>query len=152
MPIVTAEVDIAAPAEKVYELAKEVESFPEFMPDVESVEVLSREGSTIKTRWVAKVKEFNRTIRWVEQDRWFDGEMRCEFEQTQGDFSLYRGIWEFRPDGKGAFVSLHLEYDYHVPLIGSLLNRVIFNKMKQNCQNMLDALKAEAEKRGGSPP
>lgn len=146
MPIVTAEVNIAASPERVYQLAKEVERFPEFMPDVESVEVLSREGSATLTRWVGKVKEFNRTIHWTEQDRWFDEEMRCEFEQTEGDFSLYRGTWEFRPDQGGTFVSLHLEYDYHVPLIGSLLQRVIFNKMKQNCQNMLDALKAEAEK------
>lgn len=146
MPIVTAEVNVAAPPEKIFQLAKGVEKFPDFMPDVESVEVLSREGNNTLTRWVGKVKEFNRTIRWTERDRWFDEEMRCEFEQTEGDFSVYRGIWVFRPDQEGTFVSLHLEYDYHVPLIGSLLKRVIFNKMKQNCQNMLEALKAEAEK------
>lgn len=146
MPVVTAEVNVAAPAERVYELAKGVERFPEFMSDVESVEVLSREGNTSVTRWVGKIKEFNRTIQWTERDRWFDDEMRCEFEQTKGDFGLYRGIWEFRRDEGGTFVSLHLEYDYHVPLIGSLLKAIIFNKMKQNCQSMLDALKAEAEK------
>ena len=146
VPIVTVETTVNAPAEKVYELAKGVERFPEFMPEVESVKVLSREGSDTVTHWVGKIKEFNRTIEWTEQDHWFDDDMRCEFAQVKGDFAVYKGTWAFCADPAGTFVSLHLEYDYHVPLIGALLNKVIFNKMTQNCQNMLNALKAEAEK------
>ena len=40
MPFVQCTIDVAAPARAVYDLAKEQERFPEFMPDVEIVVVL----------------------------------------------------------------------------------------------------------------
>ena len=40
MPYVETAIDIAAPARVIYELAKDMERYPEFMPDVEVVKVL----------------------------------------------------------------------------------------------------------------
>ena len=42
MPYVESRIAVAAPARTVYELAKDQERFPEFMPDVETVKVLER--------------------------------------------------------------------------------------------------------------
>ena len=66
---------IRAPLEAVYALAKRVEEFPQFMPDLERVTVLERRGGVpALTEWVGRVE--GRRIRWVEEDAWDDGHHR----------------------------------------------------------------------------
>ena len=49
MPEVSSEIVIAAPPKRVYELAKEGESFPDYLPNVEAVTIRSREGNRAVT-------------------------------------------------------------------------------------------------------
>ncbi len=51
MPFVETTIVVHAPARDVYELAKDQERFPEFMPDVELVTVLERDGARTVSRW-----------------------------------------------------------------------------------------------------
>ena len=145
MAQVVAEVTVAVPVQRLYSLAKGVERFPEFMPDLEQVEVLERDGPRARTRWVGRVREFNRLIRWVEEDEWDDAGRECHFRQTEGDFDKYEGVWRFRPDGQGAKAHLQIDYEFNVPLIGALIKRVVQKLMQHNCEQMLAALKALAE-------
>ena len=64
MPYVETSIAIAAPARVVYELAKEQERFPEFMPDVETVVVLERRPDRVLSRWKTLVEEA--PIEWTE--------------------------------------------------------------------------------------
>jgi len=147
MPTVIAVADIAAPLDPVYRLSRDIEAFPQFMPDVQEVEILERRDDGYqKSRWVGIVKEFKRTISWTEEDHWDDVNHSCAFEQTEGDFSVYRGAWRFNEAGGTTHVELELEYEYDVPLIGNLIKALLKRKMQENCDNMLAAIKAEAEK------
>ncbi|MBV8601994.1 MAG: cyclase, partial [Candidatus Eremiobacteraeota bacterium] len=74
MPYVEVTISVAAPARDVYELAKQQERFPEFMPDVESVTVLERRPDAIVTRWKTLVEEA--PIEWTEEDRFDDERTR----------------------------------------------------------------------------
>ena len=49
----------------MYELAKEQERFPEFMPDVETVVVLERHPDRVVTRWKTLVEDA--PIEWTEK-------------------------------------------------------------------------------------
>ncbi|MBU0610519.1 MAG: SRPBCC family protein [Armatimonadetes bacterium] len=147
MPTVTAVVDITAPLDRVYALSRNIEAFPQFMPDVLEVEILERRDDGYqKSRWVGIVKEFKRTIKWTEEDHWDDVAHACTFAQTEGDFSVYRGEWRFAETDGATHVELELEYEYDVPLIGNLIKALLKRKMQENCDNMLAAIKAEAEK------
>lgn len=145
MPTVKSEIVIAAPVEKVYALAKDIERFPEFMEDVQSVEILEDNPPRRVSRWVGIVKEFNRTVTWTEEDFWDDQQRRCTFRQTEGDYTQYEGEWEFREDPQGTRVHLRIDFEYDVPLIGALIKGLLQRKMQQNCQAMLAALKQQAE-------
>ncbi|MEA2718277.1 MAG: hypothetical protein QOJ39_141, partial [Candidatus Eremiobacteraeota bacterium] len=57
MPYVECSIDVAAPAATVYELAKEQDRFPDFMPDVETVVVLERHPDYVITRWKTLVED-----------------------------------------------------------------------------------------------
>ena len=147
MPVVKAVVDVAAPLDRVYALSKDIEAFPEFMPDVQEVEIMEQdEGGRQVSRWVGIVKEFKRTINWTEEDYWDDATHVCRFKQVEGDFALYQGTWTFCESEAGTTVELELEYEYDVPLIGNWIKGLLLRKMQENCDNMLTAIKVEAEK------
>ena len=151
MPHVESAIVINGDIERVYALAKDIESFPEFMPDVKSITVLERtdDGRRTVVAWVGIVKEFKTTIKWVEEDIWDDDKKECRFKLVKGDYSAYSGAWRFEQvDGGTRFVS-ELDFEYDVPLIGPLIKSIIARKMKENLDNMLAAIKQKVE--GTSP-
>ncbi|MDO8684198.1 MAG: SRPBCC family protein [Armatimonadota bacterium] len=147
MPTVESSIFINGDIERVYALAKDIESFPEFMPDVKSVTVLEKSDSGDRTvvEWVGIVKEFKTTVKWVEEDLWNDEAKTCEFNMLRGDYSSYSGIWKFESvDGGAQFTSI-LNFEYDVPLIGALIKGLIAKKMKENVDNILTAIKGKVE-------
>ncbi len=148
MPTVESEIVIERPVAEVYALAQDIERFPEFMADVQSVEILEDDPPRRVSRWTGVIKEFNRTIEWTEEDYWDDGAHLCTFSQLEGDFSEYSGRWQFTEVPTGTRVQLEVNYDYNVPLIGALIKNLLRKKMQQNTDDMLAALKGEAESAG----
>jgi len=137
---------IEAPVDAVYAIARNVEDFPKFMKDVEDVTILEDDGARTVSHWVGLIEEFNRTLEWTEEDQWDDEAHSCRFEIIEGDFTEYRGIWSFEEDEAGTLVKLIVEYEYAVPLIGPLIKKLLHRKVQQNCDNMLAAIKEQAEK------
>ena len=148
MPTVESEIIIERPVAEVYALAQDIERFPEFMADVQSVEILEDDPPRRVSRWTSVIKEFNRTIAWTEEDYWDDAAHLCTFTQLEGDFSEYSGRWQFVEVPEGTDVRLQVQYDYAIPLIGALIKNLLRKKMKQNTDAMLAALKEEAESAG----
>ncbi len=146
MPTVESQVSVAAPVERVYEIARDIERFPEFMADVVEVEVLEQTPERQVSRWVGLIKELNRKINWTEEDFWDEESRSCEFRMLEGDYTSYGGSWKFEPEGDGCLVTLVVEFEYEVPLVGALIKNLLKKKMQENCDSMLAALKAEAEK------
>lgn len=147
MAQVSSSIEINGPLEKVYELAKNVESFPEFMPDLKSVKVVERseDGSRVVTDWVGIVKEFKTTIKWTEQDIWDDSAHTCVFTLVKGDYSKYAGKWQFTDLGGSTRFDSEIEVEYSVPMVGALIKGLIAKKMKENVDNMLVAIKQKVE-------
>ena len=145
MPSVESEITIAAPIERIYALARDIERFPEFMADVQSVEILEQTPDRQVSRWVGLVKEFKRTVTWTEEDFWDEEQRRCTFRQIEGDYSKYEGTWEFAEHPQGTEVCLQIDFEYDVPLIGSLIKGLLRRTMQANVEAMLQALKRQAE-------
>lgn len=147
MPVVNSSIEIDGPIDKVFALARNIESFPEFMHDLESVNIVERseDGSVIVSDWVGIVKEFKTKIRWTEKDVWDDQAKTCVFTLVKGDYSKYSGKWNFIDvDGKTRFDS-EIEVEYDIPLVGALIKSIIAKKMKENVDNMLVAVKSRIE-------
>lgn len=153
MGVVVSSVDIKAPVGQVFELARKVEDFPEFMPDVKTVEVRERrdDGYT-KTYWeaIASIQKIIKVIRWEEEENWDSENLSCSFAQTKGDYKHYSGGWKFEDTGGSTQVELTVDYDLGLPLIGPLIKKLLDKLMQENCDSMLNALKKKAEMIEGS--
>src|ERR1700692_4101095 len=113
-------ISVAAPARDVYELAKDQERFPQFMPDVESVTVVERHDGYIITRWKTLVEEA--PIEWTEEDRFDDEHTRIDYKLIEGDLDTFEGSWTFEETGEGTtHVVLGVEYDFGVPTLAELI-------------------------------
>ncbi len=153
MPHIENETLVDAPLGTVYALARDVEAFPSYMPDVESVQVVERspDGARVVTDWVGVASDFKLKVRWTEEDVWDEAAHTCRFTLVKGDYQNYGGLWTFttEADGRTRFASA-LDYDLDIPLIGPLLKALVAKLMRENTQRLLDAVKRRAE--AAQPP
>lgn len=143
MPFVEVRIEVDAPARDVYELAKEQERFPEFMPDVESVTVLERYPDRVITRWKTLVEDA--PIEWTEEDRFDDGATTITYRLLEGDLDVFEGTWSFEERDGRTYVRLGVEYDFGVPTLAELIGPTLQRKVQENSEMMLRGLKGEAE-------
>ena len=146
MAIVESSVVIHAEIDRVMGLAKDIERFPEFMRDVQSVEIAERgPGGRVVSKWRASLPELRLSVRWTEEDLWDDAARTCAFRQIEGDYGKLEGLWTFTSVEEGTRFDSQLEIEYDVPLIGALLKGIIAKKAKENLDATLDAIKRRAE-------
>ena len=70
MPRIEQSVQIHAPLPHVYRIAKDVEAFPQFMADLQSLTVKERspDGTRTVTDWVGLIREFRMKIVWTQEE------------------------------------------------------------------------------------
>ena len=144
MPYVETSIVVAAPARAVYELAKDQERFPQFMPDVETVRVLERHSDRAVSRWKTLVEEA--PIEWTEEDLFDDEALRIDYKLLEGDLVKFEGAWTFEERDGLTHVVLGVDYDFGVPTLAELIGPTLERKVRENSEMMLAALKSEAEK------
>jgi len=145
MPYVETSIAIAAPARVVYELAKDQERFPEFMPDVETVKLIEQNSERAISRWKTLVEEA--PIEWTEEDRFDDDALRIDYKLIEGDLDKFEGAWTFEERDGMTHVNLGVDFDFGVPTLAELIGPTLLRKVRENSEMMLAALKSEAEKR-----
>ena len=143
MPFVEVSITVDAAARDVYELAKDQERFPDFMPDVETVTVLERHPDRVISRWKTLVEDA--PIEWIEEDVFDDVALRVDYRLLEGDLDVFQGAWTFEERGGTTYVCLGIEYDFGVPTLAELIGPTLHKKVRENGEMMLAALKREAE-------
>ncbi len=143
MPYVETAIVVHAPARDVYELAKEQDRFPDFMPDVQSVTIVERSPGRIVARWKTLVEDA--PIEWLEEDVFDDAALRVDYRLIEGDFDVFEGSWTFVEREGATHVTLGVEYDFGVPTLAELIGPTLERKVRENSEMMLAALKNEIE-------
>ena len=86
MPTVQTTAWFNAPLEKVYEIAKDSEKYPEYMKDVQSLTPIERDGNRFVADWVGIVPSFLLKVRWRQEEIWDDATHSSKFKQLKGDY------------------------------------------------------------------
>jgi ribosome-associated toxin RatA of RatAB toxin-antitoxin module len=145
MPTVESTIWVGAPLERVYEIAKDNESFPEFMKDVKSLTVVETDGNRVVSDYVGLIPQFMLKVRWRQEDVWDDEQHLCTFRQVSGDYDKLEGTWKFQPENGGTRFDSFLEYEYNVPTLGPLVKKVVHMIVVKNVEGILEAIKARSE-------
>jgi len=150
MPHIENTVLVNAPLQTVFAAARDQESFPQFMPDVESLTIVERspDGRRTVSDWVAVASDFKLKVRWTEEDIWDEAAHELRFTQLKGDYTAYGGVWKFTEEDGGTRFQSEIDYDLEIPLIGALLKAVVARLMRDNTQKILEAIKVRAESPG----
>lgn len=134
---------IEGPIEKVYELAKDMEAYPDFMPDVESVRVIEREPHRTVTEWETSVD--GTPILWTEEDRFDDENFVIDYHLIEGDLDKFEGQWRFVRSGSATQVILTVDYDFGIPELTNLIGPTLEQKVGENSEMMLAGMKRRIE-------
>ncbi len=147
MPEVQNSVLIQAAPDVVYAIARDVERFPEFMPDVQRITILEADpdGRRQVVEWVGVIPTFKLTIKWTEEDFWDDAARTCRFNQVKGDFTQYSGEWRFHAEGEYTRFESEVRYELDIPTIGPLIRGVVRKIMTDNVDRLQTAVKRRAE-------
>ena len=150
MPRVEGHILIRASREAAIAVARDNQAFPEFMEDVESLQILStsEDNKTIVSEWVGIIPRFNKKIRWEQEDTWDVERGTCEFRQLMGDFDEFHGVWRFTEEESGLtrFDST-LNYRLEIPLVGVLIKSIIHKTMENNIEATMQSIKKRCEGR-----
>lgn len=147
MPRIELAVQIHAPIDRVYAIARDVEAFPDIMDDLQSLAVVERndDGTRTVTEWTGLIREFRMTVKWTQEDRWDHTLHRDDFHMLKGDMDAMSGYWQFTSAGDGTAFESVLDYEYNVPLVGPMIKALVKKKMQSNLQAQMDAIKAKSE-------
>lgn len=150
MPRIEQTIYINAPIEYVYNVARDVESFPEFMADLRSLKVLERseDNSRTVTEWAGFIPAVKLPMKWTQEDIWTADTHRDDFKMLHGDLKRMEGYWQFtEADAQTRFDSV-VDYDIDIPMIGPIIKSLVKKLMTDNLQATLEAIKKRAESGG----
>jgi len=144
LPYVERSTVISADVNTVYQLARRMEDFPKYMPDVKDVTVLEQDGNGTTTRWHVHV--IGRDLKWTERDTFDDETPKITYKQIEGDVKKFEGEWRFTPEADGTVrVELTCDAELGVPMLDAIFNPVLKKALEINVDKMLSAIKEKAE-------
>lgn len=143
MPLVEVRETIRGQVQDVYELIKDMESYPRFMPSLNDVRVLERGDSWTVTAWDGTLNGMS--FKWRERDEFDETAKRIRYAQIEGDLKKFEGEWIVEQDGEHTRVTFTVDFEFGVPMLSTLLNPVAKVKLRQNGESMLKALKERFE-------
>lgn len=150
MPYVEEQIYIEGDIEAVYAIARDMEKYPQYMTDVESVTVLQRTENSTTTEWVTDIE--GTPIIWTEIDEFDDAAHRIRYRLIEGDLDKFEGEWRFDRSGTGTHVVLGVDYDFGIPNLTELIGPTLEVKVRENSQMMLRSMKQHVERGGQEAP
>jgi ribosome-associated toxin RatA of RatAB toxin-antitoxin module len=144
MPEVALDLDIQAPAGRVWQVVTDIERYPESMDSVRWVKILDdTDPLARRSAWSVLLK--GSILEWEEVEDLDPERMVMAFHQVSGDMETFDGTWRVVPldDGRTR-VSLHITFEIGIPLLADMLNPVAERSLRDNSREMLVGVERDA--------
>ncbi len=139
MPKIARSALVMFPAQAMYDLVSDVESYPEFLPWCEDAKVLKKEGELVEAALVIAKGRIRQAF--STRNRMNYG-VSIEMDLLEGPFSKLTGQWHFKPLGpEGCKVSLEMDFE----VSSKLLRATLGSMFGQVMNTMVDAFSQRAE-------
>ncbi len=136
MPRVERSALVPYPAERMFELVDDVESYPEFLPWCADARVLERREERMRAELVVARAGIRHAVRTENARRRPE---HIELHLLDGPFSHFEGRWRFtRLAADASKVALHLEFEYSGRMVrfalGPFFNRAADTLVDAFCE------------------
>ncbi|MFF7097400.1 type II toxin-antitoxin system RatA family toxin [Streptomyces rubradiris] len=112
-----------ASAEEVFATVPRWERYPELAPHVRSTTVHKTLPEPVgSSSWELHFR--SGLLRWTEQDSFFADRLEIRFEQSDGDFDSFEGLWTLRQQGPDVSVVFAADFDFGIPSLASILDPI----------------------------
>jgi coenzyme Q-binding protein COQ10 len=126
------------PAELMYAVVADVEKYPQFLPWVVALRVLSRRADGMTAEMAVGYGALRE--RYTSDVRLDPATHSIDVVQTRGPFKTLENHWRFTPDGEGCTVDFTIEFEFK----SRLLHGVAGKAFEQVMLKMADAFEARA--------
>lgn len=130
---------LSFPADSMYRLVGDIESYPQFLPGCTSARIESAEGDWLRARLGFKVSGLSDSF--VTENR-VEAGSRIRMQLVEGPFRQLSGTWEFRPLAEDACkVTLQLSLEFGSRVLEASLNPWLDRAIN----SLIDAFRRRAE-------
>jgi len=113
-----------------YDKISDFACYADLVDVVQSVTVHdSGDGEPVHSDWAVHFR--NGLLRWSEVDEFLPARRGIVFEQTRGDFHVFRGTWQVDPAGAGCDVRFEAEFDFGIPSLAGILDPIAAKVLKE---------------------
>ena len=130
-------------ADTAYDSIRHFETYPDLVDEVRSVVIHADDrGGPITSDWEVYFR--NGPLRWSEVDYFQDQQRRIIFEQTTGDFEVFRGSWSVEPFDAGCEVMFNTTFDFGIPSLAGILEPIAVKVLKEGIALVLHRILNDA--------
>jgi ribosome-associated toxin RatA of RatAB toxin-antitoxin module len=132
----TEQMSVAAPPERCFDVAADLEHYPEWAADIKEIEIKERDAQGRAQLVTFRAAAFGRSTSYTLAYDYSAAPQVLSWNLTQGDITTkLDGSWTFEPgDDGGTHVTYHLEAELRVPIPG-------FIKMRAQSRIMSTAMR-----------
>jgi ribosome-associated toxin RatA of RatAB toxin-antitoxin module len=134
---VTAAVPDACP-DAVFSAVADFASYAKHTDTVRDVVVIPADDGALESAWEVNFR--NGVLAWTERDVVDPAARRIDFEQVDGDFVVFTGIWAVEPDGDDVTVRFTASFDLGMPSLAPMIDPIAVRTLVDNVQAILRGL------------
>jgi ribosome-associated toxin RatA of RatAB toxin-antitoxin module len=130
-------------ADTAYGRIRRFDTYPDLVDEVRSVVIHAEDrGGPITSDWEVYFR--NGPLRWSEVDYFQEEQRKIIFEQTTGDFEIFRGLWAVEPLDSGCEVTFNTTFDFGIPSLAGILEPIAVKVLKEGTALVLHRLLEDA--------
>jgi coenzyme Q-binding protein COQ10 len=127
------------PAALMYEVVSDVEKYPQFLPWVVALRVLSRGDNRLTAEMAVGYGALRE--RYTSDIALDPVNLKVDVSQTSGPFKVLENHWQFAPQGDGCEITFSIQFEFK----SRLLHSVASAKFEKALLKMTDAFEARAK-------
>jgi ribosome-associated toxin RatA of RatAB toxin-antitoxin module len=130
-------------ADEAYDRICHFEKYPDLVDEVRSVVLHAQDGrGPLASDWEVYFR--NGPLRWSEVDYFQPQQRKITFEQTTGDFDVFRGSWAVEPLDGGCEIVFNTTFDFGIPSLAGILEPIAAKVLKEGIAIVLYRLLGDA--------
>jgi coenzyme Q-binding protein COQ10 len=133
--------------ERMFDLVSDLDAYPQFLPNVSSMDVKRDLGTADDVRYARMTIKFGPVTQSYTSRVVADHEARTIIAKAvDGPFKYLDSKWTFEPEGMGTRIRFDIDFKFSNPLIAAVAEPAFAQKQ----QEIIDAFMREADRRFGA--